>query len=147
MNDHQDTHAMTEVALALAMAFFSIMVVAMVGMSVGSSAATSESEKIAIDAAQKAAELVQSVGTADAENAEAANQETTYILHYQGTFYDTQGNVLDPSQAPVTGPAVLAVEANFAIEAALGLLSQFSSADLRITTLSKDWIAFLESKQ
>ena len=152
MNEHTDGNAMTEVALALAMAFFSIMVLAMVGMSVPSqSAARSVSAATAPPApdAPDPARLKEQPAdhTADAaDSAGAAPTEQVFVLYFSGRFFDVDGQPLDLTALRADQPIVLAVSPDLNIAETLAVKAKISVADPVITTLNEDWINHLESQ-
>ena len=147
MSEHNDTHAMTEVALALAMAFFSVMVVAMVGMSVGPATANSVETKAPAISSDESVRLVASRDFGQSLAEKSQNHSVNWIMFNEGKFFDSKGRQIDPGMITTDAPTVLAVAPNLAIEEMLDLVQQFSGADLRITALNREWIAFLEERQ
>ncbi len=122
-------NAMTEVALALAMGFFSIMVLTLISMGGG------ERETISFEA-------VPIVATSpDSPSATNAGSEDRIVI------YDGRG-FLDPQLTPVTpetmtspngGRLVLAVLPELSFAQVADARRRFASADLVVTTLDAHW--------
>lgn len=133
---HNDTNAMTEVALALAMAFFALMVLTLVSMGVPS--ATSDA---AGDTAVNEAIAVE--GAATNERALASSEQL--IFYYDGQFFDSDLNALAPS-LNIAGAVVLAVPRDLSLADLLEVRRRISSPNLSITTLDGDWQQALETR-
>mgnify|MGYP000571217993 CR=1 FL=1 len=152
MNEHTDGNAMTEVALALAMAFFSIMVLAMVGMSMPSQSVAQSAGVAtappALDAPDPARLQEQPADhPADAADpATAAPAEQLFVLYFNGEFFDIDGQRLDLTALRADQPVVLAVSPDLNIAETLAVKAKISVADPVITTLNEDWINHLESQ-
>ena len=82
-----------EIALALAMAFFCIMVVTMVSMGAGE-AQDSAPRPISADGLELRPAAVPS---AKARQVDAGAAEPVYLIHYRGTYYDRQLKPADPA--------------------------------------------------
>lgn len=136
-----DSQAMTEVALGLAMAFFAMMILAMMSMSVPN-AKVKESVDIVINS------NAQTDGRAlnDSENKKTSEQviDDNIIIFYQGQYLDvslqpvnleTLNTKLDTSKR-----YILALSPNLSLSEALIARSQISSPNLAITELDEAWM-------
>jgi hypothetical protein len=134
MTDDQHSNAMTEVALALAMAFFSIMVLAVVSMGVGPDvSATAEAAGTSIT-------MVPS-----AEQTSRAPQGTI-IIHFAGQFFNTDLAAIDPAALDQTQAIILAIDPSLTAAEAVALRDRVPAADVVITTLNQTWMKSLEEK-
>jgi len=136
-----DSQAMTEVALGLAMAFFAMMILAMMSMSVPN-AKVKESVDIVINS------NAQTDGRAlnDSENKKTSEQviDDNIIIFYQGQYLDvslqpvnleTLNTKLDTSKR-----YILALSPDLSLSEALIARSQISSPNLAITELDEAWM-------
>ena len=149
-----ENNGMTEVALALAMAFLAIMVLAIVSMAVpqmtsqqngltsGLDLTLPDEEPIDIRSAKTpSADRGSSVG-ADRRDQRV---DDTYIMFFADRFYSAQGQLLDPDKVTGDRPAVLAVNPDLSMSDTLAAKSQINIPELRITLLNKEWIDYLEN--
>lgn len=126
MDDSSTTGAMTEIALALAMAFFCILVVALVSMGTPQ---ILRPDAVALD-----------TSAADAGTRSVAEGERLVML-FQGRFLDTAGIPVDPAAIDRDAPVVLAVDPSLALDRVLTARSAFGGERVRVTTLDPAWIA------
>ena len=110
---------MAEIALALAMAFFAIMVLAMISM--GLPTATSG---LAVAEAQGAAK--------------AADTPRRTLIHWRGRWLDASLQPVDPATA--AEPALLAVDPALPLSQALEARRAVRSPDVLVATLDAAWI-------
>jgi len=133
-----DTHygnAMTEIALALAMAFFSIMVLAMVSMSASTSKDVSEAVVLPHIAARLAP-----AKSGTPLSAQLKTQSTDFLLIYSGgQFYDRDLHSVDPQNISISGRVILALDPALAMGDALTARAQVKTDDLIITMLDLRW--------
>ena len=127
MSESHYSNAMTEIALALAMAFFSIMVLTM--LSVGAEFQPSPAAASAPDAAARLDLAPSAPSTA------AASSEETLVIHYRGRFLDAQLAAGDPQTLAASGAIVLAIDPALAIAEAVAICEQIPTTDLVVTTL------------
>ena len=133
MHDGSQGNAMTEIALALAMGFFSIMVLTMVSMGAGQGA--SEEGGAAI--------LKMVPAQAGEARAVAANSDDTIIIYHQGRFLDTELRSIDPRGLAASGRVVLALDPALPMAEALHAQAQVSARDLVVSVLDARWQAAL----
>ena len=138
-----DTHygnAMTEIALALAMAFFSIMVLAMVSMS----ASTSKDVPEEIDTSHITAKLAPAKSGAPFPAQLKAELTDTLLIYSGGQFYDRDLNSIDPQKVSFSGRVILALDPTLAMSDALSARAQVKTDDLTITMLDQRWTRSLK---
>ena len=138
MGDGSHNNAMAECALALAMAFFSIMVLTMVSMGAGVEARPAGSPP--------AAERI-SLRPSTPSEATAQNETTgqgTIIIHYRGRFYDRDLTPLTPENVPSNGHAILAIDPTLSMADAIAVRRRIANPDLTVTTLDARWLEALK---
>jgi hypothetical protein len=133
MHDGQHSNAMTEIALALAMAFFSIMVLTMVSMGAGLQAGTAPATNAGIAVKRSASDSVQG---------RPLPSEAVLVVHYGGRFFAADLEPLDP--AGLAGTVVLAIEPTLTMVEAIAVRERLDVADLTVTTLDQRWIEALK---
>lgn len=133
MRDTSQNNAMAEIALALAMGFFSIMVLTMVSM--GGGAATSPGPDIEAGVVVRA--------SAEAKEGAAATKDML-VIHYEGRFLDLNLKPLDPAALSHEGPMILAVAPGMTFDAVMRVRAQAATPDITVTTLNQKWLATLK---
>ena len=138
MGESHYSNAMTEIALALAMGFFSIMVLTMVSMGAGRTQIPDDAERTAIAAA---------LAPADATAAKAARMrpdaEDVLLIYHRGRFYDRRLRVIDPAAKAYKGRVILALDRTLNMGEALSARAQVGAQDLVISTLDQRWMEAL----
>jgi len=139
LGDGSHNNAMAECALALAMAFFAIMVLTMVSMgaSVGSgrTGTPPAGERISIRPSTPSDDRRAEPGRGD---------QGTIVIHYRGQFYDRELAPLDPGALRSDGPAILALEPSLSMAEAIEVRQRIANPDLTVTTLDARWLEALE---
>ena len=139
LGDGSHNNAMAECALALAMAFFSIMVLTMVSM--GASVETNRTgtppsgERISIRPSTPSEALP--------TDRKAANQGTI-VIHYRGRLYDARLAPLSLGAIPTEGPAILAIDPALSMAEAIAVRRKIANPDLTVTTLDVRWLEALK---
>lgn len=133
--------AMTEIALALAMGFFAIMVLTMVSMGAGQPDQTPEKE-----GSVAAAKLLPNAdsGAASPAATEVAADDRIVIFH-DGRFLDTALAPVDPASLPPTGRVILAVSPDLPLADAIALRGRIDREDLVVSTLDARWMETLRT--
>ena len=125
---------MTEIALALAMAFFSIMVLTMISMGVG----TAENEPVAAAV----------VAPAKPETAPAAavttQDDDLIVVYFGGRYLDKDLQVLDPSGLRPQGRVILALDPALPMSEALAARGRIDAENLVVSVLDEKWLATLK---
>jgi len=144
MGDAHYGNAMTEVALALSMAFFSIMILAMVSMS-----AAHETAQSPQDAPDKtlAAKLAAAKPDASKAGTASPSAEDTLIVYHQGKFLDRDLNPLDPKTIQSRGRVILALSPDTAMAEALKARSAIGAENLIVSMLNEKWLTALKRRQ
>ena len=131
-NEHPDSNALGEVALALAMAFFSVMVLALLSMGVPAS------QKQPSTAPQI------SVAPAHGRSPEPLRKDVQFFAYFAGSLLTKDLEVVAFESIPAK--SVVAVPKSLSIEEVLALQTQISSSDPVITILNAEWLNMLERK-
>jgi len=144
MGDAHYGNAMTEVALALSMAFFSIMILAMVSMS-----AAHETAQAPQDVPDKILATKLAAAKPDTSKAGTAspNAEDTLIVYHQGKFLDRDLNPLDLKTIQSLGRVILALSPDTAMAEALKARSAIGAENLIVSMLNEKWLTALKRRQ
>jgi len=128
-----DNQAMTEVALSLAMAFFALMILAMVSMSVKP---TVESKSAIVTA-----ELTTATDEKESQSASTPlKNDDVFIIFYQGTYFDTSLMPLSIDALPQAKRTILALSPQLPLDEVLKVKSKISAPNLLITELNEAWL-------
>ena len=134
MGESHYGNAMTEIALALAMGFFSIMVLTMVSMGAGRPQSPEDTERAAITAA---------LAPADANAVKAARlkpeTEDVLVIYHRGRFYDRRLHIINPTTEAHEGRVILALDQALNIGEALAARALVRASNLVISTLDQRW--------
>ena len=134
---------MAEIALALAMAFFSILVVTLVSMGAGE-AQDSAPRPISADGLELRPAAVPS---AKARQVDAGAAEPVYLIHYRGTYYDRQLKPADPAASTASGgPLVLAIDPQLPMVEAMAVRARVHGRQVTVTTLDERWLTALKER-
>ncbi len=124
---------MTEIALALAMGFFSIMVLTIISMG----------------AAPQSGQAVAAAILAPSSNADSAvdvDTEDTVVVYYGGRFLDAQLKPVDPATIRANGRLILAIDPGLPLGEAMAAREKFKSGRLVVSTLNAEWFRALKGK-
>ena len=134
MDDEVTGHAMTEIALALAMAFFCLLVLTLVSMGRGS-APTDEigSSFSTLRVAAPGHSAVELSVTA----------QDRLVLAADGRYFDPNGQLIDPSDIDTDARLLLAIDPETSLVELLRIRAAFSGQDVRLTPLNAAWRARL----
>lgn len=137
-------NAMTEISLALAMAFFSIMILTMVSMGAGNGNVKAVDTKT--DPSIRALPVQAAASAANSAELTRLQKQDKVFVFYNGFFYDPALSLADPQTATVEPPAriILAIPPDLSMARALDARARFSSRDVIVTTLSDEWIIRLK---
>jgi len=127
------TNAMTEVALGLSMAFFSLLIVALLSISVPKKSvskdsvnhAQSKNINISKEISNKSKDVVQ------------------FVFYFAGNFYDQNLQRQKISHFDTKQALVVAVDKQIAFSDVFTLRQQINHPNLSITTLNDEWAARL----
>jgi hypothetical protein len=130
-------NAMTEIALALAMAFFSVMVLAMVSMGAGSSKA--------VDTANTAtAETLRVSPSKPATTAQPVTTKARIIVFYQGQYLDDKLQLVDPTAIGTEEEIILAIDPTLPLSGALDARAALTTRNITVTVLDQRWMRSLK---
>ncbi|MEM7224219.1 MAG: hypothetical protein AAF495_14650 [Pseudomonadota bacterium] len=132
MYDGSEGNAMTEVALALAMGFFSILVLALVSMGAGSGVASSER-----DTATTLLSLV--VSETSAQPVAQLNSDDQIVIVHRGALLDAELKPLEPRNLDAAKRVVLAIDPTAPIDQALEAFNQVGRPDAVVAALDQRW--------
>jgi hypothetical protein len=138
-------NAMTEIALALAMAFFAIMILTMVSMG-GQGRATQVTQTIATP--NQIRLLAPEGQTSQGRGAARVLQARDLIIFTDGRFFDDKLRPLDPNRMAAMKAPVLAVAPSLSLAAVMAAKARLALPDLTVTTLNQHWLdAIKEHRQ
>jgi len=133
MGDASYGNAMTEIALALAMAFFAIMVLAMVSM--GAPATTDA--KVSAPAPIKLTLAPPSMTSGQPEKAKA---KQTIVVFWKGRFLDKNLKPIRIDQQAFPDGAILALSPELSMAEALKARARIKARKLVVSTLDARWL-------
>ena len=131
MADSSYGNAMTEIALALAMAFFSIMVLTMVSMS-------ATPEKISKDQNQPTINLANSAPNNTQKP--TAPTKRKLVIFWNGQFMDQQLSPLELGSLKSSKKIVLSMPPNLPMADALAARAQLEGVDILVSVLDERWL-------
>lgn len=133
MYDGSQGNAMTEIALALAMGFFSLLVLAMVSMGAGRGKETQAMAAILAPLASKSAD----------QGATGLEPQDIVLIYFQGGFLDTDLKAVEPGGFDGARRVVLAFAPDVSLAEAMTARSRVSSERLVVSTLDDAWLRTL----
>lgn len=139
----QSTQAMTEVALALSMAFFSLLLLALVSIGVPES-----TEKITQKGETIVPEFVLTELSPSIHNAEDKKQpaEIQYVFYFKSKFYNRNLQETEIKKLNNKHKLVVAMPMDTDVTQALSLQKRFKNFDLSLSIMDSEWLAAFESK-
>ena len=150
-NHDTSTQAMTEVALGLSMAFFSLLVLAL--FAIGLPEQTQKNQHLQKDqpslAEDEQLKLASNIEKPSQERT-SGNKKQQYAFYFNGQFYDKQLNRLDIdnfSRFETQQPLILAVQDSLPLIKIMALRKQINHPNLSITMLNQKWQTQLEKMQ
>jgi len=135
----QDTtsSAMTEVALGLSMAFFTLLIVALLSMSVPQSVAIQK----AFESTNNTPKDLKNNTNIDIEvnNKGSGDSSIQFLFYYNNNFYDKSLIVRTIDSFSKEAPLVIAVDPQLAFAEVFSLRQKINHPKLSITTSNKAW--------
>ncbi|WP_417841127.1 hypothetical protein [Terasakiella sp.] len=142
MSDTTQTNAMAEIALALAMGFFSIMVLTMVSMGGGM---MSQSVKSVLDDDPIAlANTVEKNQPDQAKGTSRNVQPENLLIYYKDRFLDHTFKPVDPTRLVGRDKIVLAVDPDLSMSATMQVRKRVSAQDITVVVLNDKWLKALQ---
>jgi len=130
------TNAMTEVALGLAMAFFSLLIVTMISMTMSLQSPTSENLEGIQD--QETLSILSSKKNKTVKSDHEIKQQ--FVFYYSGKLFDETLTVCSLHCIQQKEHLVIAVEKELNFNEVYELKIRLNHPNLSITTLNKAWI-------
>jgi hypothetical protein len=146
-NHDTSTQAMTEVALGLCMAFFSLLILAL--FSIGLPEQTQAQEKQFSNTIDEQLRLAGN-SPENTANQTSENEKRQYAFYFNEQFYDQQLNHLSIDNASLfkaKTPLVLAVQDNLPLIKIMAIRKQINHPNLSITMLNQKWQSQLQRIQ
>lgn len=131
MDSTSDGNPLAEVALALAMGFFSIMVLAMVSMAADRSSGVTPSK------AKPAVTL--KIADAGGPREAITITDQRIVIFHGGGYLNPDLTPFDPSVAPAK-PLVLAIDPATSLSASMAARAGLGGGDVTMTVLDPSWI-------
>lgn len=138
------TQAMTEVALGLSMAFFALMILALISVSLPSDiddSALAAAPQIPSEQQIKF-ELSQET-PANTRTANAISQKQIIVLYWQGQYFDLEHKKVNTQTIDKNTPLIVAVSQTSNLNELIAIQAAFVGHDIRLTKLSSEWEAAL----
>lgn len=142
MSQPMTENALTEIALALAMAFFSILTLTLVSMGAGQEQRAMSDETVMAGAR---------IASASSEKKEAGTitvgSESTLILFHSGVWRDRDLAPVDPAGISGQRPVFLAVDGTLPFDAIVAARRAVPAADVTVVPLDDRWKTAIERTQ
>ena len=122
---------MTEIALALAMGFFSIMVLTVISMGAAQQAARTADAAILAPSSRAA-------------TAVAVAPNDMIVVYHGGRFLDAKLQPVDPATIRPAGRLILAIDPVLPLGEAMAARARFTAERLVVSTLDADWLKALQ---
>jgi len=142
MSDTTQTNAMAEIALALAMGFFSIMVLTMVSM--GGGMVSQSVSSVLDDAPLALAQTAEQPEQPEQQGKGQAVQPENLLIYYKDRFWDHRFKSVDPALLAGREKIVLAVDPDLSMSATLKVRKQVPGNDITVVILNKKWLHALQ---
>lgn len=137
MNSATSGNAMTEVALALAMAFFSLMVLTMVSMGT-----PQKLEQTAEKSSDNAPKMTLGLTSTSSKKAE---KKPTLVVFWKGQFLDRNLHRLDMQTQKFEGRVILALPPDLPMGQALNARAKIKAGNLVVSALNDKWLDRLKT--
>lgn len=128
-------NAMTEIALALAMGFFSIMVLTMVSMGAGKV----DSAPLVVAAALQAP-----ADTAQPQSTILSSEQDQLVIFHNGKYFNKDMQPINLADLDFSNRIILGLSPDLEMRSAIDVRSQFKTENLVISTLNEEWVSALK---
>lgn len=147
MSDTTQTNAMAEIALALAMGFFSIMVLTMVSMGSGMvSSVQARKSVIEENPIQMGKTAPKEETTSDEARQQTQVKPEELIVFYKGQYLDHALKVVSPRSLAGRDKVVLAVSPDLSMSQTMTARNDLSVGDITVVMLDQNWLTRLQEK-
>ncbi len=140
MNAAGSQNAMTEVALALAMAFFCLMILSLVSMMAG----TGAENVVVVAGSTKTVQLEAGQPQDNASTDIQENDTRQLIIYRDGGYYDQTLDPISIGDITTKVSVLLAISPDTSLSEAIKAKARISSTDVLISTLTEDWLHRIE---
>lgn len=137
MEDRHQLSAMSEIALALAMAFFSIMVLTLISMGTGGLASTES--KSTSDQKSVATMLAPNQTSAAKAAVVQLGSDDIFVVYHRGAFYDRDLHPVDPATIRTKARVLLALDPQLPMVEAVAARARINVENLIVSTLDERW--------
>lgn len=141
----QSTQAMTEVALALSMAFFSLFILALISMGATDPPKQTNPPE---DNAKQIPEFVLLQATKPASGAldtPDSPLDKQFIFYYEGVFYDQNLQLTSHAKFDTNKKLIVAMPIDTDVATALSLQQNFTKFDVALTLMDDKWLSAFKS--
>ena len=140
VGENQET-AMTEIALAMAMGFFSLMILAIVSVGVPAKS----------DKADKTTALIAKFTISQSKNKSPIGKKVTkqdvFIIFDGEAFLDQNLKTINPESIETNRRIILGLEPDFSVHRALLVQSKLKDRDVVLAALNDQWLKALDRKR
>lgn len=138
------THAMTEVALGLSMAFFALLIIALMSVSLptkvdDSAHAFKSEQKSKVDTSEQVRLTIQNKQNGNNSIASLVQSNELVLLYWGGQFFDTQQQIVNANDVMEHQNVIVAVDPQIAFNQLINIQTKFAGKTLRLTQLSEQW--------
>lgn len=144
MSDTTQTNAMAEIALALAMGFFSIMVLTLVSMG---SVASEKTPSLIEEAAMALSRSQSADAPKEANDPSQAVEKIApddLVIYWQGGYLNATLDPMAESTVFAGEKKVLAVPPSLSMSETMDIRSRINRKDLKVVLLSDQWLETLK---
>jgi hypothetical protein len=154
-NTDTNTQAMTEVALGLSMAFFSLLILALLSMSTESMSKHTQRESATQHSSENAqrnptdilmqqsrlslSEQSDAQRTSDSGQAKQNQEQVSFVFYYQGSYFDASLSPYSPENVDPNKPTVVAVLPNLSFFEVMQVHKDFAHQSIQITAMDNNW--------
>ena len=142
VSQDSSVQAMTEVALGLSMAFFAILIVALISMGVKQDSPDENQNISVVDSSVNSDNTSKPNDKSSQENA----QQTSYIFYYQSKFYNQSLSLIDPKTLQNDSEYVLAFAPNTQLNQTIEVQQQFENFSIKVTQMNEEWLSAFENR-
>ena len=138
------TQAMTEVALGLSMAFFALLIIALMSVTLPTSVdsnkqALNSKQSEAVDITEQVSLSIQETQNELGNAASLPSSNELVLLYWGGQFFDTQQQIVNIEKVMDRENVIVAVNPQIPFNQLISIQTQFAGKTLRLTKLSEQW--------
>jgi len=134
------SNAMTEVALGLCMAFFSLLVLALISIGLPSAIDIQEEQQSAAQKLLQISKMRLLAQSSQNEQKPETAKQTQIVIYWAGMFMDTNKKILSSESLAEMENVVIAVDPQISFTQLLALQQSVAGKHMQLTTLSDEWI-------